>query len=305
MQDPIGLSIAGERLRFFPSQRLLASDLENLDAYGRELRWLHNRSLHQPGVASGFAVEGAKGAREVTVGPGYAIDAFGREIVLTQARTIAVPPVAAGPDGKAAVFDLAASYPVGGLDTTETRGGFCGGPEAVRQREVPSLDWIDVRRPSDLLGELLSAQRIALGRIEVLNCKLASKISLERRREAKPPAYPYIAAGSATEKAWEYPTAPTAFGIELTAQVDAGAAGFRGTPHYLASVVGDRWPKLDDAAFLLDGFPSVSKATPTGFTLTMLLPTMLIAASGLPATAVLDRIRGKLPWRIEWVGVEG
>lgn len=304
MQDPIGLSIAGERLRFFSSQRLLASDLENLEASGRELRWLHNRSLHQPGVASGFAITGEKGAREVIVGPGYAIDAFGREIVLTETRTIAVPPVAAGADGKAAAFDLAATYPGDDLDTTETRRSFCGGPEAVRQREVPSFQWVDVLRPSDLLRELLSAQRIALGRVEVLNCKLASRVSLERRREAKPSAYPFIAAGSTGVEAWTYPAAPTAFGIELTAEVDAGAAGFHGAPHYLVSVVGDRRIDIDGASFLLDGFASVSKAKATGFTLSVLLPTMLIAASGAGAAEILGRIRGRLPWRIEWVGVE-
>ena len=82
-----------ERLQFFNGQRLFASDLQGVEAFNREMRWLHNKSLHQPGIGNGFAVSGKKGDREVTIGPGYAIDADGREIVLTQDRVEPVPPV--------------------------------------------------------------------------------------------------------------------------------------------------------------------------------------------------------------------
>ena len=42
------------------------------------MRWLHNRSLHQPGVGNGYKVTGTQGDRQVTIGPGYALDAYGR-----------------------------------------------------------------------------------------------------------------------------------------------------------------------------------------------------------------------------------
>src|SRR5271169_2924862 len=79
----IGASQFLERLTFFNGQRLFADDLQTLESFNREMRWLHNQSLHQPGVGSGYAVTGAKGDRQVTVTPGYALDACGREIVLT------------------------------------------------------------------------------------------------------------------------------------------------------------------------------------------------------------------------------
>ena len=60
-----------ERLQFFDGQRLFAEDLQALEQQHRELRWLHNQSLHQPGVATGYAVAGAKGDRKVTIQPGY------------------------------------------------------------------------------------------------------------------------------------------------------------------------------------------------------------------------------------------
>ena len=52
-----------ERRQFFAGQQLYADDLTGLEAFHREMRELHNRSLHQPGVGSGLAVKGASGDR--------------------------------------------------------------------------------------------------------------------------------------------------------------------------------------------------------------------------------------------------
>ena len=75
---------APERLRFFDGQRLFASDLDGLEAFHREMRRLHLSTLHEPGIAAGFAVAGEEGDRTVRIGPGYAIDDLGREIVLVE-----------------------------------------------------------------------------------------------------------------------------------------------------------------------------------------------------------------------------
>jgi hypothetical protein len=67
-----------ERLQFFNGQRLFASDLQVIEAFNREMRWLHNQSLHQPGIGNGFTVSGQKGDRQVSIGrrrkraPGFA-----------------------------------------------------------------------------------------------------------------------------------------------------------------------------------------------------------------------------------------
>ena len=100
-----------ERLQFFDGQRLFASDLQAIDAFNREMRWLHNQSLHQPGIGRGLAVTGRRDDREVRVGPGYALDSLGREIVLTSEQIEPVPPVASEDDGRSVFFDLAISYP--------------------------------------------------------------------------------------------------------------------------------------------------------------------------------------------------
>src|SRR5262252_2770057 len=113
-----------ERLQFFNGQRLFASDLQGIEEFNREMRWLHNKSLHQPGIGNGYAVTGKKGDREVTIGPGYAIDALGREIVLGQDQIEPVPPVAGESDGSPVSYDLTVSYPPDAdLEEAETRDG--------------------------------------------------------------------------------------------------------------------------------------------------------------------------------------
>src|SRR5258708_38060210 len=113
-----------ERMQFFNGQRLFADDLQSLDDFNRQMRWLHNQSLHQPGVGSGYAITGAKGDRQVTIQPGYAIDNLGREIVLTETDIEAVPPVANDGAGNSVFFDLTVSYPqAADLVEAETRDG--------------------------------------------------------------------------------------------------------------------------------------------------------------------------------------
>src|SRR5258708_13370838 len=100
-----------ERMQFFNGQRLFADDLQSLDDFNRQMRWLHNQSLHQPGVGSGYAITGAKGDRQVTIQPGYAIDNLGREIVLTETDIEAVPPGANDGAGNSAVFSPPGPHP--------------------------------------------------------------------------------------------------------------------------------------------------------------------------------------------------
>ncbi|HYH47799.1 MAG TPA: hypothetical protein VEG34_19105, partial [Thermoanaerobaculia bacterium] len=248
-----------ERLQFFDGQRLFASDLQGIEAFHREMRWLHNRSLHQPGIGRGFAVTGNRDDREVGIGPGYAIDALGREIVLTHDWIEPVPPVSGEPDGKPTLFDLTVSYPDdAGLEVAETREGICLPRGAVRLREQPVFCWARLRetekgnyQPFDtLLGLQIQARmRIVLTRIEVLDCKLRQQISLAQRRDARPSCQPYIACGEAAIVAWKQrieasrPSSdfgPITVSYFLAADVDTAAAGFATTPNYSVRFQGER-----------------------------------------------------------------
>lgn len=302
-----------ERMQFFNGQRLFAADLQNLDDFNRQMRWLHNQSLHQPGVGSGYAITGPKGERQVTIQPGYAIDSSGREIVLTETHVEPVPPVANDGAGNPVFFDLTVSYPqASDLVETETRDGVCVPAGAVRLREAPVFCWIRLDQASaEVLKTLATGERIRLARAEVLNCQLNSAISLAQRRNARPLMRPYVTSGSTDSSGWGAPKV-SAFGIELVYPVDTASACFRTTPCYMARISGNRHFTFDingqNVEFMLDGFVSVLQATPVSLQVLVLIPAILMEISG---RSVVPLIAPAVPagliankWAVEWVGVE-
>jgi hypothetical protein len=315
-----------ERLQFFNGQRLFASDLQGIEAFHREMRWLHNRSLHQPGIGRGFAVTGNRDDREVSIGPGYAVDALGREIVLTHDRVEPVPPVSGEPGGKPTLFDLTVSYPGdAGLEAAETREGICLPRGAVRLREQPVFCWVRLReteagkpRPVDprLEQEIQLGMRIVLARIEVLDCKLRQQISLAQRRDARPSCQPYIACGEAATAAWSQriavPPSSSEFGpitvsYFLAAGVNTAAAGFATTPSYSVRLQGERLRVENNEVqfFILDAPPQVFDPRPDSFrfsltvSLTVLDPRIFEGAN--PPDGPEDLLEG---WTAVWMGVE-
>src|SRR3954464_1000956 len=131
-----------ERITFFPGQRLTAGDLTALETSNRELRWLHNRSLHPWGIGIGLEVSGEKGDTSVTVQPGYAVDRLGRELVLTTAQTLPIPAVPGSASGGDAIFYLVAVYLVDSAQTAiERRDGVCRPGGTVRLADEPSIEW--------------------------------------------------------------------------------------------------------------------------------------------------------------------
>lgn len=316
-----------ERLQFFDGQRLFASDLQGIEAFHREMRWLHNRSLHQPGIGRGFAVTGNRDDREVSIGPGYAIDALGREIVMTQAWVEPVPPVPGEPDGRPTLFDLTVSYPDdAGLEVAETREGICLPRGAVRLREQPVFCWVRLRetekgnyQPVDpRLGlQIQTGMRIVLTRIEVLDCNLRQQISLAQRRDARPSCQPYIACGEAPIVAWsertkaslpptsEFP--PFTASYFLVAEVDTAAAGFATTPSYSVRLQSERLRVEDNEVqfFILDAPPQVSDPRPDSFRLSLTV-FLTVLNPGIfegpnPPNAPEDLLEG---WTAVWMGVE-
>ncbi len=70
-----------KRLRYFDKQFLVEKDFTDEQKYHLEMRRRLNRLLNAPGIAEGLAVEKTAN-KEVTVHPGTAIDAEGREMIL-------------------------------------------------------------------------------------------------------------------------------------------------------------------------------------------------------------------------------
>lgn len=302
-----------ERLQFFNGQRLFAEDLQGVEAFNREMRWLHNRSLHQPGIGRGLAVTGRRDEREVKVGPGYALDALGREIVLTREKVEQVPPVAAEEEGQSIFFDLAISYPGDDLlEEAETREGICLPRGVVRRREEPVLCWVRLKRgaagrltPTDgtLQREVQEGLRIVLARVDVLECRLRQDVSLAERRSARPARQPYIACGSQLIGTWEGEESPIGDQrLSLTAEINTSSAGFLTMPCYSVRLDGKRVEVVSTDEFergvvswVLDSSPNVLEPSPTRFKLNVLLDTQGLKGKAKPW-------RG---WRAVWLGIEG
>jgi hypothetical protein len=333
-----------ERFQFFNGQRLFASDLQGADDFNREMRWVHNRSLGQPGIGSGFAVYGKRNNREVTVGAGYAVDALGREPVLTSTVTLQVPPVAADEAGKPVFYDLAVSYPDDdALEETETRDGICLPRGVVRRREVPVFCWIrlnDQRQPIDarLKQDILTGMRLILARAEVFNCQLNADLSVSVRRDVRPPRLPYVVCGQESPTNWDILELPpienggsqvvTGGGLVspfivptgLTATIDTSSAEFQITPVYSARIAGPRILTVPNgnatAQAIVDGLIDipVAAAGPKSFTVEVLLLaeplTQVFIANSVwqnknPTAADLIEFRELFSeWTIVWMGVE-
>jgi hypothetical protein len=310
-----------ERVQFFDGQRLFAADLQELEAQARRLRWLHNRSLHQPGVGSGYAVHGRKGEKQVTVSPGYAIDALGREIVLTGDVEEPVPPLSDDGSGKPLVYDLTVSYrDDADLEEAETREGVCSPAGVVKLREAPVFCWnrlgADLRPVNAQVAlDVQSGMKILLARVEIFHCALNRDVSIVQRRNARPPELPRVACGESDPdttpwQLWQVGGGELGRTLGLLARVDTSSAGFRVTPHYTAQVHGERYfqaPGADD--FLLDGFVDVVDEQPDHFVLRMLVPqasvTLLeLNPSGQLDLSIVPALR-KNRWRVAWLGVEG
>jgi hypothetical protein len=302
-----------ERVVFFNGQRLTAGDLTAAQDVSREMRWLHNSSLHNWGIGFGLAPTGEKGAREVIIAPGYALDAMGREIVLAEPQTLPVPPLA-GENGQPATRDLTIAYPADDeVEVVETRAGICLRGGAVRLSEAPVIRWfetVQVRHGLD----------IVLARAKILNCQLDEPLSTTQRRSARPAAQPYIACGKTpvggTEwSSWKINGKPVGF----ETPVDTSAARFRITPRYLARPEGERLvTSMGDgnlsSAFLVDGFTSVCDPKPDSFTLRVLMPTDLtVGPTGkqldLNPNQFLSRAQAPVKlgnlWYVVWIGIEG
>jgi len=292
-----------ERVVFFTGQQLTAADLAALQRAHRELRWLHNRSLHNWGIGIGFGVTGERGDSAVTVGPGYGIDCLGREIILTESRTLAVPAVASAPGGGEATFYLTAVYlPDDDQNVAERRPGVCLPEGTVRLTEEPGLEW----RQSD---ELHEGRELILAQAWIQNCRLSRPLSLSARRNARPSQQPYIAAGQTKvgDTAWAvWMENGVMLGFEVT--VDTSDARFRGTPRYVAHIAGDRFLAAQPAPLVALPLAGIVDATPVRFTLQALMPLdfggNINPSPPLDQTDGLDIIRTELKWHVVWMGIE-
>jgi hypothetical protein len=316
-----------ERIQFFNGERLFASDLQSLETFNREMRWLHNQSLHQAGIGSGYAVAGARGDRQVTVTPGYALNSMGQEIILTENHVEPIPPVADNGAGASVFYDLTVSYPDDtDLKPSETRDGICLPAGAVRLREEPVFCWVqlgdDGVQPVDsqLKDRIQAGLFIVLTRIEVFNCQLKQPVSIAQRKNARPSRQPYIAAGEYTP-AWasEFIGSATKAEVDLSlrqasfppvvfsAVVDTKSGGFQAVPDYTARLIGERVghdQQTPPNFWIQEGLIEIVDTKRDSFRLKFhpsIWPVFVSEPTPSPLEVTAALFAG---WRISWIGIE-
>jgi hypothetical protein len=286
-----------ERSTFFDGQRLTAEDLTEVQRAHRELRWLHNRSLHGWGIGIGLAVTGERGATVVSVEPGYGVDCLGREIILTELRTVPIPADPGTSTGEDSIYYLVAAYQPDEHQTiAERRSGVCLASGTVRLSETPRLEWRKA-------AQLSEGFELILAQAGVRNCRLSSALSQAPRRHARPPDQPYIAAGQSEQgrTGWlEWKAGEQTLGVHV--DVDTSAARFKGTPQYVAHVVGDRHVTSGSGQLLIlmRTLPAVVSATPTRFTLQV----RIVVEQSSVFIANLPQLLETLQWHVVWMGIE-
>jgi len=298
---------AVQRPVFFDGQRLTAADQAAVQDYQRELRWLHNRSLHTWGIAFGLEVIAKRGDRSVSVQMGYALDCLGRDLLVNTTISLPIPPVSGSAAGPATYY-LTISYLEDDDLQPELRQGECNTNGAVRLPEKARLRW---QQPEDRQPEsrYRHGYDVILASIQVENCKLSAEPSPKQRREARPASQPYVSAGSAGSAiVWQVVKSGGKV-IGLKARVDTSAAGFGATPQYMAHVVGDRLtPGSED---ILEGLVNINDATPVGFTLTINMPPDVPLGGGVMLNSSkymhdeLPSLVSEMGWSITWLGIEG
>jgi hypothetical protein len=330
-----------ERIQFFNGERLFASDLQSLEAFNREMRWLHNQSLHQAGVGSGFQVIGNTGDRQVTISPGYAIDSCGREIILTESQVLPIPPVADNGSGAPVFYDLTVSYPDDSqLVPAETRTGICAPAGVISLREAPVFCWVQLsddptnHQPVDprLKDRINKALFLVLAQVQIFNCQLKQPVSTVPRRNARPPKQPQVACGTVTPT-WTPGSVPPsstppnsapvilpASGnplvfplvfppITFSASIDVGPGLFQATPIYTAALSGNLL--MNDAGpehlagnvdyWILAGLVSIAQPSPTGFNVILFPAIASIANVSSPTITISAASLAGLS--LTWMGI--
>lgn len=202
-----------QRVQYLDRHLLRASDLQAEQAYHREVRWWHNRTFHLHGIVTGLDLnpEQINGQQYIVVQPGYALDDWGRELILPHAltldATLFTPSDPAPKPGSSKEYYVVITYDRHPVTPSQT-GSPCessglgreieGSRILLLQRE-PAKGLLADARPSDnprrivpvLLGRV-SVSRPTANRFEFTPCDLKSTPKLAysaiRCQQIVPPA---------------------------------------------------------------------------------------------------------------------
>jgi hypothetical protein len=297
-----------DQVVFFRGQQLTANDLNDTFDALKQMRWRHNRSMHQWGIAFGLSVSGQTGDAEVSISPGFAVDCRGHEIILNESQSRRIPAEAGDASGEPISYLLTIAYPdADDFAVTQARGGICMEGGDVRLSAPALIRWVQPGTVSYRHG-----LDIILAQAWIQQCRLAHPLSFAMRRSARPSPLPYIASGQTDPNETDWAPVSVAGGttIEFQTRIDTSAAHFNTTPFYQAHIMGPRWPSSGAGSdFVVSGWTRIAYANPTSFQLRVMLPQGVIVPSNValnPSSEGIDAVTLKgLNWKVVWMGIEG
>ena len=267
------------------------------------LRRLHVRYLHDTwGIALGFEVRKAEDNRAVVVGPGYAVDGTGRDILLAESIHVSVPTIQ---DLTPVVLTMRYQEDAAFRDRPELAAlCLCGGLDPRHER--PLFAW---RLPD----EVRFGPEVPLVQVVVEAGVIQGELDGRVRRYTQPLVRPYIGWGETEpgRTGWHQRDDD---GDILEVVVDTSEVGFTRVPYYFATLQGDFGNRSEEAPLMQ---PDV---WPTG-NATHLFPGRrgifitdagrehftyrIIAAPGLPFRRAITASEAESrQWTVAWVGLE-
>jgi hypothetical protein len=303
-----------ERLRYWHGQRLRARDFRDQTAIEAQLRWWHNRALHNAfGVSLGLTVSpvpasGSLMAVRVTCGLAY--DCFGRELILQDTREIPVP-TAPPPQGNqpVATMTLLLRYKEAALfPQRNDLAAVCQPCAGAPFQEEPDFVW----QPAD---RVQVTDGVPIARVNYSGEVSPEKFTVPISRAL---ARPHLASGATLPEhtVWK-PWLPDIGGVEregptigVQTKIDTSAAGFTDIPCYFAWLQG-AWVDEQGQPQLFPYFANIAKASPKEFTFRLLVAGLgeheradAVVSAMLGAVRIQVRGAAKQRLYVSWLGCQ-
>jgi hypothetical protein len=241
-----------ERQRYWHGQKLRSVDFRDCVANDDQLRWWHNRAIHEAiGVREELEVIPNPDGETLTVRPGIGYDCYGRELVLAGKRIVEIP-VASHDKEHFALILRRRSTVVSCLE--EKRHDCCRTNESTTELIWKSFDAV-CRRD---------------GLILYVGNRAGAKVARTSVQKARPITRPRLAAGDTIpgNTLWEPWTIGGGKGGEvqvgIQSFVDTSSAGFASDPHYFACLNGQA-EAFEQAGQPFPLFTHIAEADPAGF----------------------------------------
>jgi hypothetical protein len=218
-RPPKDLQVPFDRVTYRDGQLLASRDLQDDVATDQRLRSLHTRYLHDTwGIALGFTVMASGGSASVRVGPGYALDVIGQELLLAESLEIDVPDTMSRVE-----LVLVMNYqPSSAFKARPDLPAVCISGGLDPRFERPLFAWRTVET-------LNFGADVPLARVTAQQGALLAPPDLAVRKNASRMIRPHLGFGSMEFS----PPLDTTIG-EI--QVDTSDSGFAGAPSYFAAL---------------------------------------------------------------------